>query len=71
MLGSADKYSLSTPEAPDEPPTMSVEKALKLECNISINTNFLMSGILDVRYSVRMSLTTRASTSRLRRTAPR
>ncbi|KLT39995.1 cysteine proteinase [Cutaneotrichosporon oleaginosum] len=39
--------TLSTPEAPEEAPSTSTEKALKLECNISINTNFLMSGIMD------------------------
>ncbi|BEI82925.1 hypothetical protein CcaverHIS002_0307930 [Cutaneotrichosporon cavernicola] len=39
--------TLSTPEAPDEAPSTSTEKALKLSCNISINTNFLMSGIMD------------------------
>ncbi|ORY22440.1 ubiquitin C-terminal hydrolase [Naematelia encephala] len=37
----------SSPEAPDEPPTVNIDRVLKLECNISINTNFLLSGILD------------------------
>jgi hypothetical protein len=63
--------TLSTPEAPDEAPSTSTEKALKLECNISINTNFLMSGIMDVSLCDDAALTPRASTSRSRRTAPR
>lgn len=62
--------TLSTPEAPDEAPSTSTEKALKLECNISINTNFLMSGIVDVSSCRDAELTDRASTSRSRRTAP-
>lgn len=38
---------MSCPEAPEEPASFSAEKVLKLECNITINTNFLMSGIRD------------------------
>lgn len=38
---------MSSPEAPEEPASFSHEKVLKLECNITINTNFLMSGIRD------------------------
>lgn len=38
---------MSCPEAPEEPASFSTEKVLKLECNITINTNFLMSGIRD------------------------
>ncbi|TXT13476.1 hypothetical protein VHUM_00843 [Vanrija humicola] len=39
--------TLTSPEAPDEPPAVSTEHVLKLECNITIDTNFLLSGILD------------------------
>jgi ubiquitin carboxyl-terminal hydrolase 14 len=46
---SSNNLSLSSPEAPEEQPSVSKELALKLECNISGQTNFLMSGILDVR----------------------
>lgn len=35
-------------EAPHEAASTALETALKLECNISIATNFLMSGIMDV-----------------------
>lgn len=35
-------------EAPDEPVSIAQESALKLECNISISTNFLLSGVLEV-----------------------
>lgn len=42
-------------EAPDEPERVSEEEALKLECNISINTNFLASGILDVSQVLMLS----------------
>ncbi|WVR04392.1 hypothetical protein IAU60_001394 [Kwoniella sp. DSM 27419] len=42
-----DDVILQCVEAPDEPPVTTKEKVLKLECNISISTNFLMSGLLD------------------------
>lgn len=35
-------------EAPEEPPSITVEKVLKIECNININTNFMQSGIMNV-----------------------
>ena len=35
-------------EASNEEPTISSETLLKLQCNISVNTNFMMSGILEV-----------------------
>ncbi|EMD31068.1 hypothetical protein CERSUDRAFT_120121 [Gelatoporia subvermispora B] len=38
---------LKCDEAPDEPPTSTVEKILKLSCNITINTNYMLTGILD------------------------
>ncbi|KAF9516715.1 hypothetical protein BS47DRAFT_1315175 [Hydnum rufescens UP504] len=34
-------------EAPDEAPTIIKERILKLDCNISISTNYMHSGILD------------------------
>ncbi|EGG01722.1 ubiquitin C-terminal hydrolase [Melampsora larici-populina 98AG31] len=34
-------------EAPDEPPTIQKEKWLELKCNISISTNYLITGIQD------------------------
>lgn len=34
-------------EASDEPPTTLTEKISKLDCNISITTNYLHAGILD------------------------
>lgn len=40
---------LTCDDAPDEEPTITTEKVLKLECNITINTNFLHTGIMDVR----------------------
>ncbi|KAI0255580.1 cysteine proteinase [Lactifluus subvellereus] len=38
---------LSSPEAPDEPPSVSEENVLKVECNITGNTNFMHSGITE------------------------
>ncbi|KAI0339115.1 cysteine proteinase [Trametopsis cervina] len=35
------------PEAADEPPSISSEKVLKIECNISITTNYMHTGIMD------------------------
>lgn len=35
-------------DAPGETPSIRHEKVLKLECNISISTNLLLSGIMDV-----------------------
>jgi len=39
--------TLSSPEAPDEPPSVSEENVLKVECNITGNTNFMLSGIME------------------------
>ncbi|OCF41830.1 hypothetical protein I317_04340 [Kwoniella heveanensis CBS 569] len=39
--------SLQCTDAPNETQTTSVDKVLKLECNISVATNFLVSGIID------------------------
>ncbi|EJU00282.1 ubiquitin carboxyl-terminal hydrolase 6 [Dacryopinax primogenitus] len=46
LMGEMSK-TLTCDDAPDEPPTHSKERIFKLDCNISINTNFMMSGILD------------------------
>lgn len=35
-------------EAPEEPSTVTVEKVLKIECNISATTNYMHTGIKDV-----------------------
>ncbi|KAF5383880.1 hypothetical protein D9757_007411 [Collybiopsis confluens] len=40
------RRELSTVEAPEEPPTVSFEKILKIECNISAQTNYMHAGIL-------------------------
>lgn len=40
--------SLTCDEAPEEPATTKVDRVLKLDCNISIETNHMMSGIKDV-----------------------
>jgi len=39
--------TLSSPEAPDEPPTVNEENVLKVDCNITGNTNFMLSGIME------------------------
>ncbi|TFY64553.1 hypothetical protein EVJ58_g2535 [Rhodofomes roseus] len=41
------RRELKCDEAPDEPPSISFEKALKVECNISITTNYMLQGIKD------------------------
>ena len=45
-------YRLRCDEAPDELPVISTEKVLKIECNITINTNFMLTGIMNVRVDV-------------------
>ena len=40
---------LTCDEAPEEPATVSTEQVLKIECNISITTNFMLTGIMNVR----------------------
>lgn len=49
-----DKYlatdlqqTLTCDEAPEEPPVVKTDRVFKLDCNISINTNYLISGIMD------------------------
>ncbi|KZT68007.1 cysteine proteinase [Daedalea quercina L-15889] len=41
------RRDLKCDEAPDEAPSISFEKALKIECNISITTNYMLQGIKD------------------------
>ncbi|KAI0920598.1 hypothetical protein AcV5_010293 [Taiwanofungus camphoratus] len=41
------RRELKCDEALDEPPTITTEKVLKIECNISITTNFMLPGIKD------------------------
>lgn len=41
--------SLKCDEAPVEAPTVAQEKILKLQCNISATTNYMHTGIMDVR----------------------
>lgn len=45
MMGEI-RRELSSPEAPDEPHTVSNEKIMKIECNINAQTNFMHSGIM-------------------------
>jgi ubiquitin carboxyl-terminal hydrolase 14 len=43
-------HSLTPVDAAEEPPSSTTESAVKLECNISISTNFLLNGIQEVRF---------------------
>lgn len=43
-----DFERLKCDEAPEEPSTVTVEKVLKIECNISATTNYMHTGIKDV-----------------------
>jgi hypothetical protein len=40
--------SLTCDEAPEEPKSIKTDKVLKLDCNININTNYMLTGIKDV-----------------------
>lgn len=40
--------SLKSDEAPEEQPSITVERVLKIECNITANTNYMHNGILNV-----------------------
>lgn len=42
---------LTCDEAPEEPPTTTKEKIFKIQCNISSSTNYMHTGIMDVRTS--------------------
>ncbi|KAK7688677.1 hypothetical protein QCA50_008215 [Cerrena zonata] len=46
-VGGEMRRELKCDEAPEEPPTITTEKVLKIECNISITTNYMLSGIMD------------------------
>jgi len=46
MMGEM-RSEMKCDEAPEEPSTVSMEKILKLECNITKETNYMHSGILD------------------------
>ncbi|KAK2465548.1 hypothetical protein APHAL10511_002440 [Amanita phalloides] len=39
--------TLSCDEAPEEPPTVSREQVLKIECNITNTTNYMLTGIMN------------------------
>ncbi|TCD68576.1 deubiquitinating enzyme [Steccherinum ochraceum] len=41
------RRELTCDEAPEEPASVTTEKVLKIECNITINTNYMHSGIMD------------------------
>lgn len=41
-------YRLTCDEAPEEPKNVKTDKVLKLDCNININTNYMLTGIKDV-----------------------
>ena len=43
------RRELTCDEAPEEPASVSTEQVLKIECNISITTNFMLTGIMNVR----------------------
>ncbi|EKM52645.1 uncharacterized protein PHACADRAFT_261216 [Phanerochaete carnosa HHB-10118-sp] len=38
---------LKSDEAPEEQPSITIERVLKIECNITINTNYMHNGILN------------------------
>ncbi|KAF9528754.1 hypothetical protein CPB83DRAFT_813265 [Crepidotus variabilis] len=40
------RRELKCDESTDEPPVVSTEQVLKVDCNINMNTNFMLSGIL-------------------------
>lgn len=42
-------FRLKCTEAPEEPASIASEKILKVECNITITTNYMQNGILNVR----------------------
>jgi hypothetical protein len=41
-------HRLTCDEAPEEPKNVKTDKVLKLDCNININTNYMLTGIKDV-----------------------
>ena len=50
-----DTPRLKCDEAPEEPATVSTENVLKVECHISIQTNFMHSGIKEVGGTFRLT----------------
>ncbi|KAF5329651.1 hypothetical protein D9619_008920 [Psilocybe cf. subviscida] len=46
MMGEM-RRELTCDEAPEEPRTVSKEQVLKIECNITISTNFMLSGLMN------------------------
>ncbi|KAJ9101626.1 hypothetical protein QFC20_005155 [Naganishia adeliensis] len=60
---SADlQQTLTCDEAPEEPATTKVDRVLKLDCNISIETNHMMSGIKDPVFGSYGGLYTKVAT---------
>ena len=55
LKGKTDLFRLRCDEAPEEPATVSTENALKVECHISIQTNFMHSGIKEVGEMFRLA----------------
>ena len=49
------KLRLKCDESPEEPSTVTVERVLKIECNITISTNYMHTGIMDVSLFFRWS----------------
>jgi len=48
VLRNGAHTSLTCDEAPEEPKSVKTDKVLKLDCNININTNYMLTGIKDV-----------------------
>lgn len=57
-------------ENAEEPPTQRMDTVLKLECNISVSTNYLMSGIQEVSLTTYDTDTGSPSINRSKRAAP-
>lgn len=43
-------FRLKCDEAPEEVPSITIEKVLKVECNITVSTNYMQNGIMNVSY---------------------
>ncbi|WVQ97776.1 hypothetical protein IAU59_004890 [Kwoniella sp. CBS 9459] len=56
--------TLQCNDAPNEAQTLTTERVLKLECNISMSTNFLLSGITEVRFYWRRDIQKKAKIMR-------
>jgi len=57
-------------EAPEEPVSIAQESALKLECNISISTNFLLAGVLEVGVLRKYKLISQSLDQHLEKNSP-